>query len=154
MRNVKSITCALGGVAAALLMTASLAARAGGEEEVHLVDKMSALQYFMHKAGLSIRGGELELADFYLHEIEEVLEEVAEIESYDGQPVGQLSTAMLGPSFHELEEAVDSGNPEAALSAYQVVIQTCNACHVVTQFGFIEIADRSTENPYMQLFGE
>ena len=140
--------------AVALLITASLVARAASEEEVHLVDKMSALQVFMHKAGLSIRGGSLELADFYLHEIEEVLDEVAKIESYDGQPVGQLSGAMLGPSFHELEEAVDSGNPEAALSAYQVVIEACNSCHVATQFGIIKIEDRSTENPYMQSFGK
>ena len=32
-----------------------------------------------------------ELADFYLHEMEEVLGEVGEIESYDDQPVGTLS---------------------------------------------------------------
>ena len=154
IRN-KSVACAIGAaLAATLLAVASLsAARASGEEDVHLVDKMAALQYFMHKAGLSIRGGSLELADFYLHEMEEVLEEVEEIESYDGQPVGQLSEAMLGPAFHALEEAVDSGNPETALSAYQAVLNTCNTCHVATEFGFIKIEDRSTENPYMQSFG-
>ena len=150
----QSIACGIGaGVVATLLAVASLAARASGEEDVQLVDKMGALQYFMHKAGLSIRGGSLELADFYLHEIEEVLEKVEEIESYDGQPMGQLSGAMLGPSFHALEEAVDSGDPEAALSAYKVVLDACNACHVATQFGFIKLEDRSTENPYMQSFG-
>ena len=152
--GTRRIACGIGaGVVAALLAVASLAAWASGEEDVHLVDKMSALQYFMHKAGLSIRAGSLELADFYLHEIEEVLLEVEEIESYDGHPVGQLSGAMLGPSFHELEEGVDSGDPERALSAYQVVLDACNACHVATEFGFIKVEDRSTENPYMQSFG-
>ena len=148
------IACGIGaGVVATLLAVASLNTRASGEEDVHLVDKMSALQYFMHKAGLSIRGGNLELADFYLHEMEEVLHEVEQIESYDGQPVGQLSGAMLGPSFHELEEGVDSGDPERALAAYQVVLDACNACHVATEFGYIKLEDRSTENPYMQSFG-
>lgn len=122
------------------------------EEKVRLVDKMSALQYFMHKTGLAIRGGGLELADFYLHEIEEVLDEVAEIESYNGQPVGQLSREMLGPSFHELEEAVDDPDPDKALKAWRVVLDACNACHRATGFGFIVLEDRSTRNPFMQRF--
>ena len=151
----KSIACGVGaGLVATSLAVASLATWASEEEEeVHLVDLMSVLQYFTHKTGLSLRAGNLELADFYLHEFEEVMAEVGEVESYEGQPVGQLSDAMLGPSLHALEEAVDSGNPEAALSAYEVMIDTCNACHVATQFGFIKIEDRSTENPYMQSFG-
>lgn len=145
-------TCATGAIAA-LLATAPLSAYAAGEEEVHLVDKMAALQYFMHKVGLSIRADNLSLADFYLHEIEETLEEVGEIEAYDGHPIGELSTTMLEPSIHELEEAVDSGNPDKALTAYEVVIGACNACHLATDFGMIKIEDRSTENPYMQSFG-
>ena len=145
----QSIACALG----ALLLTGAYTAQASGEgEEVHLVDKMMLLQYFTHKAGLSIRAENLELADFYLHEMEEVLGEVGQIESYDGQPVGQLSGAMLEPSIHELEEAVDSGNPERALTAYKAAIDACNACHVATTFGYIKLEDRSTENPFMQSF--
>ena len=79
---------------------------------------------------------------------------MGEIESYDGQPVGQLSGAMLGPSIHELEEAVDSGDSERALSAYKVAIDACNACHVAATFGYIKLEHRSTENPYMQAFGK
>ena len=149
----QSIAVVVGaGTVAALLATATFVARAAGEGEVPLLDKMITLQYVTHKAGLSIRAGNLELADFYLHEMEEVIAEVEEIESYEGQPVGQLSGAMLGPAFHKLEEGVDSGDPEAALSAYTAVIDSCNACHVATTFGVIKIVDKSTENPYMQAF--
>ena len=141
-----------GGAVAAMLVVASLGARASGEDDVHLVDMMSALQTFMHKTGLSLHAGNLELADFYLHETEEVLSEVGTIESYDGQPVGLLSAEMLGPAIHELEEAVDGESPEAARAAYQVVLEACNACHLATGFGFIKVVDKSTENPYMQSF--
>ena len=141
-----------GVVAVLLVVAASLGARAAGEGEVPLLEKMITLQYVTHKAGLSIRAGNLELADFYLHEMEEVIAEIGGMESYEGQPVGQLSGAMLEPVFHKLEEGVDSGDPEAALSAYTAVIDSCNACHVATTFGVIKIVDKSTENPYMQAF--
>lgn len=48
---------------------------------------------------------------------------------------------------------MDSENPETALSACQTVLETCNTCHVATEFGVIKVEDRSTENPYMQSFG-
>ena len=157
MKWRKSIARGVGaGLVAASLAVASLATWASEEEEeeVHLVDLMMMLQYFTHKTGLSLRAGNLELADFYLPRVQrKSLGEVGEVESYEGQPVGQLSGAMLGPSLHALEEAVDSGNPETALSAYTDMIDACNACHVATQFGFIKMEDRSTENPYMQSFG-
>ena len=124
------------------------------EDVPGFVDNMIGLQYFMHKAGLSMRADNLELADFYLHEIEEILEVVGEIESYDEMPVGELSKAMLGPAFHDLEEAVDSGDSSAALSAYTTVINSCNACHTATGFAYIKIADRSTENVFMQDFSK
>ena len=130
-----------------------LPARAA-EDVPGFVDNMIAMQYFMHKAGLSIRADNLELADFYLHEIEEILEVVGEVETYGEMPVGELSTAMLGPAFHGLEEAVDSGDSGAALAAFATVINSCNACHTATNFGYIKIADRSTENVYMQDFGK
>ena len=143
--NLKGIACAL---AAAILLPAN----AAGEGEVHLVDKMTALGYFTHKVGLSLAADNLELADFYLHEMEEVSAEVAAIPEYDGQPVGQLSAAMLLPILNELAEAVDSGSADSARAAYGKVIDSCNACHVATTFGYIKVTDRSDYNPYGQDF--
>lgn len=116
-----------------------------------MVTLMTALQYFSHKAGLSIRAGNLELADFYMHEIEEAMEGVAEIESYDGQPVGALSEMMAVP-VENVGEGLDAGDAEGALNAYQTMLGTCNACHAATGFAIIKIEDRSTENPFMQAF--
>jgi hypothetical protein len=119
--------------------------------EEGLVDYMTALQYFSHKAGLAIRGGNLELADFYMHEIEEALEGVAEIESYDGHPVGALSEMMAVP-VESVGGGLDAGSTEDAMAAYQSMLDTCNVCHVATEHGFIKIVDNSMENPYMQAF--
>lgn len=119
---------------------------------VEIIDLMGNFQLFMHKAGLSIRAGNAELADFYMHEIEENLEATGKIEEYDGFPVGQLATAMLTKPVEAIGTNLDNGDMEGALVAFQDMINSCNACHLATAHGFINIADRSTENPYMQNF--
>ena len=122
------------------------------DEGVGLIDLMGNFQIFAHKAGLSIRAGNPELADFYMHEIEENLEATGEIEEYDGYPVGDLSIAMLTPVVENVGSHLDSGDMEGAMDAYNQMINACNACHLATAHGFIKIVDRSTENPYMQAF--
>ena len=72
---------------------------------VELADYMSKLQYFGHKAGLAIDQQNHALTEFYLHELEEAIEALQEVDTYDGFAVGKLSTAMLTPPFKKLESA-------------------------------------------------
>lgn len=137
-------------VATAAIAVMSLSASHAQEVE-GFVDNMIKAQYFLHKAGLSVRAGNFELADFYLHEIEEIIAAVEGVPSYKEQPVGQLIGAMLGPAFHSLEDGVDNKDRDAALTAYGNVISACNACHVTTGFGYIKIAD-NPNNLYLQDF--
>ncbi|WP_462137286.1 hypothetical protein [Candidatus Mycalebacterium sp.] len=123
----------------------------GGED---LIGRMTALQYFLHKAGLALNESNFQLADFYLHEIEETLEEVEKVKSYDGHPVGKMSAAMLGEVFRSLEEAVEKEDRRVAKKAYGKMVEACNSCHLATEHGFIKIRDKSRRNPYMQKFGE
>ncbi len=125
---------------------------ANSEGDVALAQEMSHLQGFMHKTGLSLRAGNMEAADFYVHEIEETLDVVMTVEEYDGYPIGELVKTMLVPSFESFEDALRSGDSTASLEAYLTVIETCNACHTVTAHGFIKIEDRSHTNPFMQSF--
>ena len=74
------------------------------------------------------------------------------IEEYDGHPVGELATGMLGPAVENVGSMLDEGNMEGALEAYQRLIHAGNACHLVTEHAFVKIADRSDYNPYMQAF--
>ena len=142
------------GVTLALFLTAGGVSTTvlSDEDGPDLVGLMGNLQKFLHKAGLSIQFSNFELADFYAHEIEETLEAVGEVEEYDGFAIGQLSDAMLEPMVEKFGEALDSQSKDAALEAYATVINSCNACHQVTDHGFIKIEDRSDLNIYMQNF--
>ncbi len=137
-------------IVAGIFFVTPIASQSDGD--VGLIDLMGNFQKFAHKAGLSIRAGNAELADFYMHEIEENLEATGKIEEYDGFPVGQLSIGMLTPAVESVGSNLDAGNMEGAFEAYTQMINACNACHLVTDHGYIKIVDRSTENPYMQAF--
>jgi len=133
-----------------LLLSAPTRASEDGEEH-GLVENMGAMQYFSHKLVLAIDAGNLPLADFYAHELEETIEAASAIESYGGQTIGALVEAMLEPRFEELEEALDSDAGRAS-AAFDDMIDSCNACHQATGFGLIRVQRRS-DNPYLQDFG-
>ena len=134
----------------AVLFLSSPASIADGD--VGLIDLMGNFQTFTHKVGLSIRAGNPELADFYMHEIEENLALTGEIEEYDGHPVGELALGMLTPVVENVGSHLDEGDMEGALDAYNQMINACNACHLATEHGFIKIVDRGTKNPFLQAF--
>lgn len=152
--EMKYIKLPIGVVLAVFLTAGGISTVALSDEDgPDLIGLMGSLQLFMHKAGLSIQFSNYELADFYAHEIEETLEAVGEVEEYDGFAIGQLSDAMLEPMVEKFGEALDSKSKDAALEAYANVINSCNACHQVTDHSFIKIEDRSDLNIYMQNFG-
>lgn len=117
-----------------------------------LVGLMSALQTFTHKLQLSLDNDNTELAAFYAHEVEELIEEVGDVAEYDGHPVGQLATAMLDPALRRLGSALtQAGDIDAAARELDAFINACNACHVATDHAFIVI-ERNPANPYLQSF--
>lgn len=67
---------------------------------------MGAMQSMSHKASLAIGAHNQPLAGFYVHEIEEIIEELETIDSFDGYPIGSLVKTLLVPSFQALEESV------------------------------------------------
>ncbi|MDZ7788971.1 MAG: hypothetical protein U5L08_00465 [Xanthomonadales bacterium] len=121
------------------------------EEEPEMIETMGQLQLFLHKLSLSVDAGNIELADFYAHELEEAIEAAESIEAYHDIPVGRLTGSILTPTFENLEAALDGGDPEAVKSRLRGVISSCNGCHEATGYGFIRIAP-SDANPYMQSF--
>lgn len=144
----------VGMMLAASMCAAATTAAASEESEDHdLIGLMGQMQYFSHKLDLAIRAQNRELVDFYAHEIEETLEAATEIEEYHGKPVGELTEAMLALVFERFEQAVDdqSGGWEAIDTRFGELVDTCNACHQATEYGFINI-QRTDANPYMQSF--
>jgi hypothetical protein len=132
-----------------LLLAAAGSAQAG--DDVELVRLMGTMQYMTHKASLAIGAKNQPLAAFYVHEVEEVIEKLESIESYDGHAIGELVETLLVPSFAALEETVDSGDWAQADKRVDQLLSSCNACHETTEHAYIRIR-RSTTNPFMQDF--
>ncbi len=138
--------------------------RAGGEDqqapevseapvEIELASLMGEMQRHSAKLGFAIAGGNRPLATFYLHEIDEVLEELMTVEEHDGMPIAKPSRVILLPEVEALAVGL-SGEvawPELT-EGYHKVIDACNRCHLATEHGFIEILPAAGEPPFNQRF--
>jgi len=80
------------------------------------------------------------LADYMIHELEELVEEIEELHpSYDGIPIAELLSEMTTPAIERLESAVDGQDREAFAQAFDQLTVACNACHVASARAFIAI---------------
>ena len=117
-----------------------------------LAASMERMQTYTHKLQLSVEARNAPLADFYLHELEEVTEHVADnIAHYREYPVGELTRELLVPAIEALEDAVDAGAWDRADAGLARMIEACNTCHQATGHGAIRIAP-ATINPFAQDF--
>lgn len=127
------------------------ASERGGKLE--LVAHMQQLQYFAHKLQLSIEADNRKLAAFYAHELEEVIEKVENVSSYDGHPVGKMTKTILLPAFEALEKSINDQAGGATMKNFNNLVNACNKCHSLTDHGYIVIK-KNSNNPYMQSFHE
>lgn len=139
------------GMILAAALTCLSAAPASGDTP-GLAVLMHQMQTYAHKAQLSIEARNERLAHFYIHELEETTEYVADnIATYDDYPVGSLAREMLLPAIEALEDVVEAGEWPASEARFKELLDTCNACHTVTAHGYIRVAPASG-NPYAQDF--
>lgn len=134
-----------------ILLFAAMQSPVHAGDEVELVRLMGNMQYMAHKTALAIDARNQPLATLYLHEIEEVIEKLEQVESFDGHPIGSLVKSLLVPSFETLEDRVKSGDWNRASAQFDRLVDSCNSCHGTTDHGYIHI-QRSTANPFMQSF--
>jgi hypothetical protein len=116
-----------------------------------LLTLMHNMQYYGHKLGLAIDAGNRELQGFYVHELEEVIEAVEEIESYDGIAIPTLLESTFERAFEGLEGAIEVGDAERIDAAYDGLLNGCNECHRGANRPYIVIK-RNHDNPYPQDF--
>jgi hypothetical protein len=119
-----------------------------------LHELMGTMQAYMHKYNLSVLENNSELAGFYLHELEEVSEEIIEnIEEYDGYPVSSLTETMFLPVVEQAETTLENGSVDEIRKSASLLIQSCNSCHQATEHGYIKIREVTRdENPFNQDF--
>lgn len=130
--------------------------QASGEQasgEAELARYMANLQRWTHKAALALEARNADLADFYLHEVEETVETVqVEAPTYEGYPVGELTGKLLVPAVASLDTALDRGEWSAVDRRVGALQQACNECHRATDHGFVRVDLRDLPNPYAQRF--
>ncbi len=121
-------------------------------DEAGLAVLMERMQTYTHKLQLSIEARNQPLVDFYIHELEETAEHVADnIPHYGDSPVGQLTREMLLPAIERLEDTVEAGEWPTSDARFVDVIRACNACHLVTGYEYLRVAPAKT-NPFAQDF--
>ena len=141
-----------------LAVTWPIGAKAGDEGGHHspfegqpLLTLMHNMQYYGHKLGLAIDAGNRDLQGFYIHEVEEVIEAVSKIESYDGIAIPTLLSSTLKPAFEALEAAIEVGDQDKISARYDDLLDGCNGCHKGAHRPYLVI-ERNHDNPYPQSF--
>jgi hypothetical protein len=77
--------------------------------------------------------GNWAMADYFLHELKELIEEIEELHStYRQVPVAELLGEVTHPAVDRLEEAVSDGDREGFVRGYDELTGACNACHVAS----------------------
>ncbi len=95
--------------------------------------------------------GNWPLADYFLHEFEELVEDIEELHpTYRGIPVAEMLAEMTTPAVERMEDAVAAGDRAAFAAAYDQLTMACNACHVAADRAAI-VVQRPTSPPLTNL---
>ena len=144
-------------VGAALLLAAGFASVRASQEprfDPELATYMSDLQHHTHKLTLSIAAENPALARFYLHEVQEIAEQIETLfPEHDGVPVARLVHELLDPRLAGLGETLKAARWNEARSGLANVITACNSCHAAAGHAFIRV-EVTTANPFNQSFSE
>lgn len=119
-----------------------------------LATTMGELQRHTHKLMLSVDAENTPLAAFYLHEVEEIAEELeALFPDHDGVPVAALAAELLQPRIAVLDGALEGADWALARDGLRGLVDGCNACHAAAGHDFIQV-ELTTANPFNQSFAD
>lgn len=110
------------------------------DSEAVLLDAMERFQRFGTKLWYAGNNENWELASFYTHEMEEVIEELQESDIEEaGYKVSELVARMPLPALEEVEASIHKKSYTHFQNSYKLLVTSCNACHAATQKPFIQI---------------
>jgi hypothetical protein len=145
--KIPSLLAAAGLVVAAIALITALDAKKAASpkvladpEDFELGAAMGDMQRFAEKLHFAGQAGNWALADFYLHEINEITEAIIKAKVVDeGVAVGESMKAMFPPSIASVREAIQSRDAVQFASRYEGLLTSCNACHATTRHAFVKI---------------
>lgn len=122
------------------------------DQIIPLIYHMSFMSQYTQKLYFAGEAENWELADLYSHEVEEIGEVLAEQGyEYHGIDVGELVAQMMLPQIEKVEDAIDAQDPRLFAENYQILIDSCNSCHVASEYEIIKLTIPEV-NPYAQDF--
>ncbi len=123
-----------------------------GIPEHDVLKTMEQFQRFSQKVWFAGEAENWDLAEFYAHELEELVDELATSDvTYEGYNLSDMSNKILAPSIATLENSIRNKEVLHFKDSYQSMLQSCNACHQATHHEFIKIIKPSL-NVYNQKF--
>lgn len=112
----------------------------GNDHEIELAVVMGRIQRFHQKFWLSVRAGNTELTRFYLHELEEGMEEIAEAGVMeDGIDVSANMRTYGLKVIEQLEDVLEKEGVRALEQQADLLVNSCNSCHKVSGYGMVMI---------------
>lgn len=116
------------------------------EEDVEVAEIMNHLNRHTSKLDLAIASENWPLAEFYMHEAEEVLEVFEKTDVIDEElNLSTLYQSLLKGNLQSLESQVKAKDVINAKAAMQTVWNSCNTCHEATNHSFIVVKSGSVD---------
>ncbi len=110
------------------------------DDEIELAVTMGRIQRFHQKWWLAGKSGNSELSKFYLHELEEAMEEVADAHVVDeGKDISAAMETYGLPEIARLEHLLEKEGVAAMHGQADMLAKTCTSCHAVTGHSYIRI---------------
>jgi len=114
----------------------------------------SLMMELQHRHATLWFAGEAEnwpLADYFLHEMEELVEDIGEFHpTYHDLRVADMLADVTVPAIEAMEDAVEAEERHAFVSAYEQLTVACNGCHAPADKAAI-VVQRPTSPPLTNL---
>lgn len=116
----------------------SLAAAPKGEAD--LLAYMNKYQRFADKLHAAGTAANWQLAEFYVHELEENTESLIAADlTEDGLHLSSMARKLILPAIEQLDSAIDARSQPQFAQNYTLMLAACNSCHATAKHEYIRI---------------
>lgn len=123
------------------------------EEHYELAVAMARMQAHMQKLHFAGQNENWKLAKFYTHEIKETMNEIIDHKvTKNGKDIGNLIQTMSYPNIEKLQKTIKSEDKTSFVEGYELLLRSCNNCHVAINYEFIRITTPKNEDAINQDF--
>lgn len=109
-------------------------------DEYPILETMGYYQRFSQKLWFAGINENWELAEFYAHELHEVTEELVESNvMHEGRNLSDMAKSIIEKNIQKVDGTIDNKDQVVFRQSYELMIGSCNVCHIKTEHPFIKI---------------